>query len=91
MFTAYLKGYKQSPLRINFRQGIELEDGSYDRGETGIIQCDIDLEAYVPKGAACFIQYGLEKGWNPKDDIQPFIITDAQHVLDLLRKQVTIS
>ena len=90
-FTAYLEGYKKSPLRIYFRQGLELENGSYNRDEKGVIQFDINLEAYVPKGTACFIRYGLNQGWKPKEDVRPFTITDAREVLALLEQKVTVN
>ena len=85
-FVAYLEGHKQSPLRICFEMGLCGQDGEIRKGDDGLLDFDLNVAAYWPRGAEHFIRYGLNAGWIPEDSARPFLIEDGSEAIRTLER-----
>ncbi|BAY29756.1 hypothetical protein NIES2107_16000 [Nostoc carneum NIES-2107] len=79
-FTAYLEGYKSTPLRINF---VTYEDPWFG----GPLRCG-ETNLHRPKFACVFIKEALKYGWNPAKDCKPLIIEKGNEFFTKMGYQI---
>ena len=84
IFTAYLEGYKASPLQIHFTTWEDAVIGGPLRTGAPINLNDpnsAQFNLHAPKDAAETIRQALKLGWQPKTTSIPFVIKNGSQLL----------